>query len=308
MNMDKSGGPTTVGIGGMGWTRDLPDFRDYTPHTEKVREVVSKSRRLTAARAKAPTFVDLRDWCSPIEDQGALGSCTANAAAGLVEYFQRRAFGHYLDGSRLFIYKVTRNLLGWTGDSGAYLRDTMKALVLAGVPPEHYWPYDVQAFDEEPSAFCYSFAQNYKAIVYYRLDPPGEPTTQVLQNIKQNLAAGLPSMFGFTVYSSFPRVSQGAGDIPFPGPTETVLGGHAIDAVGYDDAKRIGSEKGALLIRNSWGTEWGEGGYGWLPYTYVKAGIAVDFWSLVRAAFIDTELFKMDAGAVGARELVGAGR
>jgi C1A family cysteine protease len=308
MLMNRRSGRIPVGLGQMGWTRDLPDYRDYTPQTDKVKEVTSQSRQLAAAKAKAVTSVDLRDWCSPIEDQEELGSCTANAAVGLIEYFQRRAFGHYLDGSRLFVYKVTRNLLGWEGDTGAYLRDTMKAMVLAGVPPEHYWPYDIASFDVEPSAFCYAFAQSYKAIVYYRLDPPGESTTQVLQSIKQNLAAGLPSMFGFTVYSSFPRIGQGTGDIPFPKPTDTVLGGHAIDAVGYDDAKRIGGEKGALLIRNSWGTAWGEEGYGWMPYNYVRAGIAVDFWSLVQATFVDTELFRADSGTAGARQLVGAGR
>jgi C1A family cysteine protease len=168
----------------------------------------------------------------------------------------------------------------------------MKALVLAGIPPEHYWPYDIESFDEEPSAFCYAFAQNYKAIVYYRLDPAGESLDQVLKNVKQNLAAGLPSMFGFTVYSSFPRVGQGTGDIPFPQSGDTVLGGHAVDAVGYDDGKDIGPEHGALLIRNSWGTAWGIDGYGWLPYAYIEQGIAVDFWSLVQASFVDTDLFR----------------
>jgi C1A family cysteine protease len=287
-----SGYPKAIGLGAMGWTRDLPDFRDYTTATDEVKRVVAKSQALTLAKRSLASSVDLRSWCSPIEDQGDLGSCTANAGVGLVEYFERRAFGHHLDASRLFLYKVTRNLLGWVGDTGAYLRETMKALVLAGVPPEHYWPYDITAFDEEPSAFCYAFAQSYKAIVYYRLDPAGESTDHVLKNVKQNLAAGLPAMFGFTVYSSFPRLGQGTGDIPFPQPGDTVLGGHAVDAVGYDDRKRIGEERGALLIRNSWGTAWGEAGYGWMPYAYVEQGIAVDFWSLVQASFVDTDLFR----------------
>ena len=289
-------------LGSMGWTRDLPDYRDYTPETESVKEVVMKSRAMAMARKALPASVDLREWCSPIEDQGDLGSCTANAGVGLVEYFERRAFGHYLDASRLFLYKVTRNLLGWVGDQGAYLRDTMKAMVLAGVPPEHYWPYDIAAFDNEPSAFCYAFAQNYKAIVYYRLDPAGESTAHVLANVKQNLGAGLPSMFGFTVYSSFPRIGQGTGDIPSPQPGDTVLGGHAVNAVGYDDRKQIGGNRGALLIRNSWGTDWGENGYGWMPYAYVERGIAVDFWSLVQASFVSTDLFRASAATAGASE------
>lgn len=278
-------------FGGMGWQRDLPDIRDYQMDTPDIQEIMAKSDVLKAL-IKPPAAKDLRAWCSPIEDQGSLGSCTANAGVGLMEYYQRRAFGKYFDGSRLFLYKATRNLEGWTGDTGAYLRSTMKAMVLFGIPPERYWPYQIGQFDVEPTAFCYSFGQSFKTIKYYRIDPPGTSTSKVLSAIRRNLAAGLALMFGFTVYSSIPPVGTGSGDIPFPGPAERVLGGHAIVAVGYDDKKQIGKEKGALLIRNSWGTEWGEQGYGWLPYAYVESGLAVDFWSLVQAEFVDTDLFK----------------
>jgi C1A family cysteine protease len=99
-------------------------------------------------------------------------------------------------------------------------------------------------------------------------------------------------MFGFSVYSSIPPIGEGGGEIPYPSPGDTLEGGHAIVAIGYDDAKKIGKDKGALLIRNSWGTEWGDKGYGWLPYSYVLKGLAVDFWSLAQAGFIDTDLFK----------------
>ena len=279
-------------IGAMGWERDLPDFRDYSRDTPKVKEVLDKSKAMKAAKKKTPTKVDLREWCPPIEDQGDLGSCTAHAGVGLYEYYQRRAFGRHIDGSRLFLYKATRNLLGWTGDEGAYLRSTMQAMVLFGVPPEKYWAYDIAKFDEEPPNFCYAFAQNYKTVQYFRLDPAGMPTTSVLQHVKENLAAKLPCMFGFSVYSSIPGTGTGSGDIPFPGANDSLEGGHAVVAVGYDDTKKIGSEKGALLIRNSWGTEWGEEGYGYLPYAYVTRGVAVDFWSLVRAEFVDTDLFR----------------
>lgn len=278
-------------FGGMGWQRDLPDIRDYQMDTPDIQEIMAKSDVLKAL-IKPPAAKDLRAWCSPIEDQGSLSSCTANAGVGLMEYYQRRAFGKYFDGSRLFLYKATRNLEGWTGDTGAYLRSTMKAMVLFGIPPERYWPYQIGQFDVEPTAFCYSFGQSFKTIKYYRIDPPGTSTSKVLSAIRRNLAAGLALMFGFTVYSSIPPVGTGSGDIPFPGPAERVLGGHAIVAVGYDDKKQIGKEKGALLIRNSWGTEWGEQGYGWLPYAYVESGLAVDFWSLVQAEFVDTDLFK----------------
>ncbi|OQW38958.1 MAG: cysteine protease [Proteobacteria bacterium SG_bin4] len=276
----------------LGWHRDLPDMRDHTQSTESVAKVLAKSSPLKKAAKTLPASVDLRKYCSPIEDQGSIGSCTAHAGVGMVEYFERRAFGKHIDASRLFLYKVTRQLIGFTGDDGAYLRDTMKALVLFGVPPEKYWPYDVKRFNDDPSSFCFSYAQSYQAIDYYRLDPPGTSTSALLANVKKNLAANLPSMFGFSVYSSIPGAGDGKGEIPYPGKGDTLEGGHAVLAVGYDDQKKIGTTKGALLIRNSWGKDWGDHGYGWLPYAYIENGLADDFWSLVRAEFVDSDLFK----------------
>jgi len=276
----------------MGWRRDLPDYRDYTPQSRPVETVVGQSRLLATAAQQMPTKADLRKWCSPVEDQKSLGSCTANAAVGLLEYFERRAFGKYLNASRLFVYKVARNLLGWKGDQGCYLRTVMKSMVLFGVSPEQHWPYQVAYFDNEPPAFCYAFAQNYKAIQYYRHDLAGAKPREVLNSVLTYLAGGLPCMFGFSVYSSIPGLGDGAGEIPFPRPGDALEGGHAVMAVGYDSSKGIEDCTGALLIRNSWGPEWGDKGYGWLPYAYVEAGLAVDFWSLVRADFVDTDLFK----------------
>jgi C1A family cysteine protease len=297
---------------GMGWRRDYPDFRDYHSKSDvvptrlkaldqrSIKANLEKTGVLKKEEISLPTTVDLRKWCSPIEDQMQLGSCTANAGVGIVEYFERRAFGTYIDASRLFLYKVTRNLMGETGDTGAYLRTTMGALRLFGTPPEEYWPYtDTHPdFDEEPSAFCYAFAENYKAISYYRLDTMGVTPADLLNTIKIWLKAGLPSMFGFTVYSSIAQADSMGGKIPFPATGERVEGGHAIVAIGYDDGMEItnknsGATKtvGALLIRNSWGTTWGDGGYGWLPYDYVLKGLAVDWWSLIKNDWIDTKNF-----------------
>jgi C1A family cysteine protease len=297
---------------GMGWLRDYPDFRDYRVdqkevparlkllgQKDSVKAMLTKAGVADPARLSLPADVDLREWCSPIEDQGTLGSCTANAGVGLVEYFERRASGKHIDASRLFLYKVTRNLLHLTGDTGAYLRTAMAALTLFGVPPTEYWPYEIDDFDKEPPAFCYAFAQSYQAIQYFRLDPPGTQQDLILTRIKAFLAAGLPSMFGFTVFSSIWEVDE-TGKIPFPTPGETRDGGHAMVAVGYDDKIKIknpnpgGEEtKGALRIRNSWGTGWGESGYGWLPYKYVSEGLAVDWWSLLRNEWVDTGVFKV---------------
>jgi C1A family cysteine protease len=280
----------------LGWLRDLPDVRDYAPDNPKVQRASDKASavadwfrgsRAMNPEVAPPSEVNLARFCSPIEDQGQLGSCTAQAGAGLIEYFENRAFGRHLDASRLFLYKVTRNLLGWTGDTGAYLRTTMKAMALFGVLPEEEYEYAVDRFDDEPTAFAYAYAANYRSIQYFRLDQPGMTGTDVLQQVKQFLVAGYPSMFGFTVYN----FGNSRGEFEYPTSDDRVLGGHAVVAIGYDDSRRIGSHQGALRIRNSWGTDWGDAGYGWLPYEYVKTQQAVDFWSLFKMEYVATNHF-----------------
>jgi C1A family cysteine protease len=293
----------------MGWLKDGPDIRDYTVDTDSISEKLKRhgetesikkmaeKLRLSASKKtqikSIPAKIDLRAYCSPVEDQGNLGSCTANAAMGVLEYYQRRAFSNHINGSRLFTYKTTRNLLGWTGDTGAFLRTTMASMALFGVAMEKYWPYNISRFEEEPPAFIYAMAQNYQALSYYRLDPPGISPDRLLEQIKKHLAAGLPSMFGFTCYSSLNNAVD--GKIPFPKPNERTVGGHAVVAIGYDDElviKNAGiSTRGALIIRNSWGTSWGERGYGYLPYEYVLQEQADDFWVLLKNEWVNSGNF-----------------
>ena len=283
---------------GTGWLRPLPDLRDRTEQNDDISAMVTKLKN--GPGASLDKDIDLRRWCSGIENQGGLGSCTAHAAAGIVEYFQTRAFGRHIDGSRLFVYKATRNLMGVSGDTGAWLRNTMGALALCGMPPERYWPYTDgdPEFDEEPSAFVYAVADNYEALQYFCHDPAGEsvPPATVLDRVKAFLAAGIPSMFGFWGFPSFEDADI-AGGIPYPCPGEKAEWGHAIVAVGYDDEKIITNRacntrtEGALLIRNSWGPGWGDQGYGWMPYTYVLNGLALDFWSLISMEWVDTGRF-----------------
>lgn len=260
---------------GLGWLPDVPDHRDYTQEHKEVKGLL----RAPLKTSGLPSTADLKQWCSPIEDQGQLGSCTANAVVGLVEYFQRRALAEYLDASRRFLYKVTRKLYRLEGDTGAYIRGTMRALRIFGVCPEEYWPYEVSKFDEEPSAFCYSFGQAYQAVKYYRIYD--HDAAKLLDQLKSSLANGLPFAFGFSVFSSiWDRDVQKTGDIPAPKKGDKLEGGHAIMAVGYDDTKK------RFLIRNSWGPGWGQQGYGTLPYEYVEKEIADDFWVLVTANYV----------------------
>jgi C1A family cysteine protease len=286
---------------GLGYLPDVPRVDDLTSDHPEITNLIQRTNagQLVAgggAPAALPAQVDLTQWFPPVFDQGSLGSCTANAAAGLLEYFEKRAFGKFTDASRLFIYKAERDLLGWTGDTGAYLRTAMEALVLFGAPPDKYWPYDGQPpatnphYDVEPPAFLYAFGANFQAVRYYRHDPPGVAPDAVLAHLKAYAAAGFPSMFGFPVYSEYDNPLPG-GLIAYPTPQSHYRGGHANVVAGYDDNIMIGQDQGALLVRNSWGTGWANAGYGWLSYKYVTQGLANDFWSMISARWVDTNQF-----------------
>jgi C1A family cysteine protease len=275
----------------FGWIREYADINDYTFAAPKIAPMARTLKMGKVKNGNTPTSVDLRKWCSEVKDQGGLGSCTANAATGAVEYYQNKAYGKHIDASRLFLYKATRNLMHMTGDTGAYIRSTVGALALFGAPPEEYCPYVEGNFDKEPTAFQYCFADDYKGLKYVRVSP-------TLQAIKSTLASQLPVIFGFTCYQSLMTPTTATnGKIPYPAKGEQVVGGHAILMVGYDDSVVItnpaGGEatQGAFLIRNSWGGNWGLGGYGWLPYKYAETGLSDDYWTLLKQSWVDSEQF-----------------
>lgn len=265
----------------LGWRPDLPDVRDFHP------EMLATNKKICKAALKQPTAlpakVDNRKWCSPIVDQLNIGSCTGNAGCAMYEYMENKAHNKFIRMSRLFLYKVTRNLAKETGDVGAQIRTTMQAMATFGICPEEYWAYNPAKFDVEPTQFCYAFAQSYQALTYFRLDTPDCTKQELLRRIKEYLSRGYAIEFGFSVYDSLWRAAGGM--IPFPTPSDRMQGGHAVLAVGYDDARR------ALLIKNSWGTQWGAGGYGWLPYAYVLQNLADDFWALTAAEWLDSGQF-----------------
>lgn len=248
-----------------GWKRQLPDIRD--------------KKFGVSVGAPLPKAVDLRPDMPPVYDQGQLGSCTANAIAGAIQYLCNK--GHYkwpFTPSRLFIYYNERAMEGtvWQ-DAGAYIRDGIKTVNSQGVCPEDSkaawnWAYsdDTFRFRMKPSAACYKDAVMHKAISY-------EAVPQSEVGLKTVLAAGLPIVLGIAVYDSFESAdATRTGDIPMPNAkTESVLGGHAVLIVGYDEAKR------KFIFRNSWADTWGNKGYGTFPYDYLtNPDLCSDIWAI----------------------------
>jgi C1A family cysteine protease len=242
-----------------GWIPDVPDQRDHL--------YAAPIARLRAF----PPKTDLRRQCPAVYDQGELGSCTGNAIAGAVQ-FDRRKLKRRTDfvPSRLFIYYNERVIEHTVeSDSGAQIRDGIKSVAKLGVCPETEWPYDIAKFAVKPPPTCYRHAKKYRAIGYQRV-------VQSLTQMKGCLASGYPFVFGFTVYESFEsdRVAR-TGVVPMPAAAEKVLGGHAVLAVGYDDAAQ------RFIVRNSWGRRWGIAGYFTMPYAYLADdNLAADFWTI----------------------------
>jgi C1A family cysteine protease len=268
-----------------GWHRDLPDHRDLTLRHE---EIVSATAQLAAADRHRPEHVNWREYCPPVDDQEQLATAGVHACIGMVQYFERRAHGRQIRPSRLFVYKNARRLVHWTGDSGVPLRATLKAIRRFGLPPEQLWPYFAENIDCEPEGFAYSFGDETSALVYLRIDARNVAGPVVLESACALLAAGFCFVLGFPVRSGI----DGSPHLPYPTMLDGSEGGHAVLTVGYDDRLRIRSDKGAFLIRNSWGTKWGEGGYGWLPYAYVRDGLAADLWTVVRPDWLASGEFQ----------------
>lgn len=241
-----------------GWLPDLPDHRDFMYSA------------IAPQLLQLPEKIDLRPKCSPIENQGNLGSCTANALAGAVEFLELKDGTSFVDLSRLFIYYNERVIEGTVKeDSGAFLRDGIKSLAKQGVCPEPEWPYKIASFRKKPVPKCYKDAKKHQITSYHRINTVDEMRTC--------LAEGFPFVFGFTVYQAFESAAVAkSGVLNMPGPNERVMGGHAVMAVGYDNSQK------RFIIRNSWDTNWGMHGYFTMPYDYLdpNKNLADDFWTI----------------------------
>lgn len=241
----------------FGWKRDLPDLRDLKfGVTEPI---------------VLPELFDLREQDAPIYNQLESNSCTANAMGGVFQFEQISQQKKNFIPSRLYIYYNTRAIENTISeDGGATLRNTMKAMVNDGACPEEKWKFDLKNLTVKPNYCCYVSGKNNQVLQY--LSVPHD-----LNQIKQCIALCHPIAFGFMVFSSFMTEEVAiTGIAPIPNPSfDSALGGHAVVAVGYDDSKN------ALIVRNSWGTEWGLNGYFYMPYEYITTpGIAADFWTI----------------------------
>ena len=241
-----------------GWQRDLPDHRDHVFAAP------------LATLGPLPAKADLRPHCPPVYDQGQLGSCTANAISGAIQFDRLKQKLADFIPSRLFIYYNKRVIEhSVNSDSGAQIRDDIKSVAKQGDCPEPEWPYVIGKFKTRPAAACYTAALKYKTVSYQRV-------TQSLGELKGCLAAGWPFVFGFTVYESFESATVAkTGHAPLPKSGESVVGGHAVVGVGYDDAKQW------FIVRNSWGAGGGLKGCFTRPYAYVADdNMASDFWTI----------------------------
>lgn len=209
-------------------------------------------------------------------------NCTANAMGGAFQFEQKKQQIPDFIPSRLFIYYNTRSLEGTINeDAGATLRNTMKTMVNVGVCPEKMWGYN-KCFKRKPSDDCYIESQYNQVLEYLRV-------THSMYDIRYTLAQGFPVAFGMMLYDSFMSESAArTGKIPMPNlQTESSLGGHAVMLVGYNDTIR------EFIVRNSWGTNWGDRGYFYLPYDYIELpNLTADYWTikLVEAPIIEEQI------------------
>jgi C1A family cysteine protease len=239
-----------------GWRKDRFDERDYS--YEKISKAIT-----------VPTSVNLTKLCSPIEDQGELGSCTANGIVGALEYLENVEKKSFADLSRLFLYYNERVIEGTVRqDSGAMIRDGIKSCATQGVCPESDWPYNIAKFKSKPTKKCYTEAVQYEILSYHRIN--------TLNDMINCLAQGFPFVFGCEVYESFESDTVAkTGTVPMPSHSEQLLGGHCMLAVGYNQSTK------RFIVRNSWGTGWGNKGYCTMPFAYLgNTSLTQDNWTI----------------------------
>lgn len=241
-----------------GKTREISGYIYSAPNAN-----VKNFRSTRYSASQLPKKVDLRPYMTRVEDQGQVGSCTANAVAGAYEYLVKKNQGleDDYDVSRLFIYYGARAKQGnEKKDSGSAISDAVSLLEETGACSEYTWPYSEQksVVFAKPSKEAFEEASRHKITEAEII-----PTT--LQAWKSALAEGFPIIFGISLFKSFDNQRK-RGFVPNPSSTEAARGSHSSHAmlcVGYSDVDRV------FIVRNSWGDRWGDNGYCYISYDYI---------------------------------------
>jgi C1A family cysteine protease len=238
---------------------------DLTRYT-RLQAPSARLTQLPATQGMAPSKVDLRADASPIYDQQDLGSCTAFAVGkGMREYLQVRNNEARTPLSALFLYYETRRLRNTTDtDSGATITDAMKAIATQGVAPEATWGYDIAKFAVKPSTAAYAAAKANKLGTGIQLAG--------LEDVKKALARKQPVVLGMRIYNNFRDVGKD-GKLAVPQQGDILVGGHAVTVLGFDNKAKV------LIVKNSFGTEWGDKGYFYMPYAYFTPENVMDIWT-----------------------------
>lgn len=237
-----------------GWKRDLPDVRDKLSTAGMIRRALPLPRKFNLISSFPDPY-----------DQLELGSCTAQAVCSICDFKYARPF----DPSRLFLYYATRKIEGTINfDSGASIRNTIKALNKYGTCSESVWPYNPEHFRTNPGAVSAAEAKQHQALQYAKV-------LVTVSSLKDSIVRQSPVVFGFSVYQNFYDLNSSDYTLKHPKSDDSLLGGHAVVAVGYDDDSKC------FIIRNSWGKSWADGGYFLMPYTFItNPDLCSDFWTV----------------------------
>jgi C1A family cysteine protease len=245
---------------GHGWKPDTPDYRDHYLST-----LIKAPKRITGPVALKAEFLP------PVRDQGQLGSCTGFGATGALMY-KLRERKREVQLSALYAYYQARVVEGSVAeDAGAEIRDVIKQAAKVGVALEKCWPYNSRKFSKTPTKTATNSAQAHQVARYYRCDDPsGGDRAKTVEMILSALVSDLPVVFGFACYANLDDGRDGH----IPMPRGALEGGHCVWIVGADPATR------EFKFQNSWAADWGDKGYGYLPFDYVIRGLADDAWAI----------------------------
>jgi C1A family cysteine protease len=296
----------------------LPPFhdpRDYSPEKAAFKIVDEADNDTTTLKAFKTTEEkqlpesDLKNeqWLPPVRDQGNLGSCVSFAWITALEYLHKMLYRRNIEFSQLYTYKMGRDNAfgtGYQGDTGLWLKHGIASLVRQGAVESHRYPYDISIFDEYPPAHLHTYADDFRAVKYFRLDYPNVPIEERLQRVNKYLASKWPVAAGFYCFETLDsQHTNDTGEVPYPSANESVIGGHAIFLYGYDVNKEITNPydgsvtKGAWKFRNSWSYDWGDSGDGWLPFDYLtretpNGPLADEFYSVTKGEWLNLQHFE----------------